>query len=361
MKVLVTGASGYVGSRLVPRLLSDGHDVRASFSSAGRADDLWWHDHERLEVAEMDVLDADAVRSAVDGVDAVVYLIHGMGGDDFVEKDRESAQHMADAVTAAGVGRVVYLSGVVPDVPEDELSDHIASRLEVERVLGDSDATVITLRAAMIVGSGSTSLEIVRQISERVALQTVPTWMDSTVQPIAICDVLDCVAAALTVDVPSRSFDIGGPQAMPYAELLQVYADVAGLERPQVDVPLVPTAVVGKIAGRLTDVPSSTVESLIESLREDMIVHEDDFLTALLPQDHEMVDLRDSFERALADVDEAVPPAQRDPVGPMPQDPTWSGGGRSGAVRAVAGAVSGAAAKVVTTLRGDSEASPEAR
>ncbi len=351
MLVLVTGATGYVGSRLVPRLLEDGHQVRAAFSRPERSREFWWND--RVEVVQMDVLDQEQVHEAVAGVDAVVYLIHGMGGGDFMDKDRESATHMAAAIDRAGVGRVVYLSGVVPDVPEEDLSDHISSRLEVERILGGSTATAIALRAALIVGSGSTSLEIVRQVSERVAVQTIPTWMDSTVQPIAIVDVLECLAAALTVDIESRAFDIGGPEAMPYAELLRMYADVAGLDRPQVEVPLLPDALVGTITGWLTDVPSPTVKSLIESLHHDMVAGDDDFVRELLPPGHRLVGLRDSLERALVPADESVAFERRDPVGPMPHDPAWATGGQDGPVRAVVSGASAAVAAVTRRVTGE--------
>ncbi|MCW2758745.1 MAG: epimerase, partial [Nocardioidaceae bacterium] len=172
MKILVTGASGYVGSRLVPRLLADGHDVRISVTHPPDPDELWWLD--RVEVAEMDALEPAQVDRAVAGTDAVYFLIHGMSDSAFATKDRTAATLMAAAVTAHHVERVVYLSGLVPRVPETDLSEHIASRLEVERLLSTSDATVVALRAAILVGAASTSFEIVRQVSARLAIQTIP-------------------------------------------------------------------------------------------------------------------------------------------------------------------------------------------
>ena len=322
MKILVTGATGYVGGRLVPVLLERGHDVRTTTSSPDR-EQPWWGP--RVETVVMDALDRDQVAAACEGVDAVYYLIHGMDGDDFAETDRRAAAHFADGVRAHGVGRVVYLSGVVPDAPEEELSEHIGSRLEVERILGETPATVVTLRAAVLLGSGSTSFEVVRQISERMPVQTVPTWMDSDVQPVAVVDVLDALAGALAYEGPSRHFDVGGPDRLRYGALLGAYAEQAGLERPQVDVPLLPTRLVGTLAGSLTDVPRPTVEALVESLHHDMVAADDDFRSMLLPEGHRLVGLTDALRRSLAP--RATAPQDADPMGPLPQDPAWASGG----------------------------------
>ncbi len=348
--VLVTGATGYVGSRLIPRLLRDGHTVRAAATNLDKARGRWWAD--QVELVRMDVLDADTVDAAVAGVDAVFYLIHGMSGADFAVRDRESSETMAFACANADVRTIVYLSGLVPDVPEDELSEHIASRLEVERILtgASSGIRAITLRAAIVTGSGSTSFEIVRQISERVPVQAIPAWMDSRVQPIAVVDVVEALAGALRLESESRSYDVGGPERMPYTRLLDAYAAVAGLSRPQVVVPGLPTDLVGTLAGAITDVPSSTVEALVESLRHDMVCHDVDWTYDLLPEDHEILEVEESFARALAPADERVPPAERDPLGPMPGDPVWAGGQGGGLASAVAGAkavVGGLAGRVV--------------
>lgn len=327
MKVLVTGATGYVGGRLVPRLLDEGHQVRTTTHDPSK-DGPWFSD--RVETVEMDIQDADQVGAAVEGVDAVYYLIHGMGGgDDFAQKDREAAQHVAQALTKHGTSRVIYLSGIVPPVDESELSEHISSRLEVEEILSSTPATAITLRAAVLMGSGSTSFEIIRQVSERMPLQTVPDWMNSDVQPIAVVDAVEAMVGALTADVGTRSYDIGGPERLPYADLLDRYATVAGLERPQVEVPLLPTDLVGFLAGSLTDVPTPTVEALVESLHHDMVCGEEDFRRDLLPEGHELVGLDESFRRSLGDPREtsAADPATADPMGPMPQDPSWAAGG----------------------------------
>jgi uncharacterized protein YbjT (DUF2867 family) len=323
MIVLVAGTTGYVGSRLVPLLLREGHEVRAGTRSRSALDDYFWAD--RVTPVDLDVNDPDSCRAAVDGVDAVVYLVHGLSGDDFRDNDKRAAQNVADAVTAAGVGRVVYLSGLVPDVPEDELSEHIVSRLEVERVLTGTPATTITLRAAVLVGAASTSFEVVRQISDRLPVQPLPRWMDSEVQPIAVVDVLEALVGALEVPGPSRHYDVGGTERLSYGDLIRTYADVAGTRRLAVTVPGLPTGLVGKMAGRLTDVDGPTVESLVESLKHSMVCAEDDFRADLLPEGHELVGLRDALARALDDPDPSVPGADRDPMAPLSSDPDWVG------------------------------------
>ena len=322
MKILVTGATGYVGGRLVPRLLERGHAVRTTTSSPDR-EEPWWGDS--VETVVMDVLDAEQVAAACEGVDAVYYLIHGMGGDDFAKTDREAATNLAKAVSSQGVARVIYLSGIVPDVADEDLSEHIASRREVERILSETSATVVVLRAAVLLGSGSTSFEIIRQASERMPVHTIPTWMDSMVQPIAVVDALEALVGALDYVGPSRHFDVGGPDRLRYGALLDAYTSQAGLKRPQVDVPLLPTALVGTLVGSLTDVPRPTVEALVESLRHDMVAADDDFRELLLPDDHRLVGLDEALRRSLSPL--ATTPEDADPMGPLPQDPSWASGG----------------------------------
>ncbi len=240
--------------------------------------------------------DEDVVLAAVEGVDAVVYLVHSMGdGDDFADRDREAAERTALACEKHGVERLVYLSGLVPP---GELSEHLSSRQEVEQIFLDSDVPATVLRAAMVIGAGSTSFEMLRRMTERVPLVPVPAWMQRELQPVAVEDVVESIARALEGDPRNRHYDLGGDEVVTYRELLAEFADVAGLWRPQFVVPLVPQRLVSEIIALVAGMPRSTVNALVESLSHDMVCREDDIRTDLL-DGHELTSIREAFERSL--------------------------------------------------------------
>ena len=314
MRILVAGATGYIGSRLVPVLLRRGHDVVAASTTGPDPDRFYWGD--AVFNVAMDATNASQVLHATAGVDAVCYLVHGLAGRGFSTRDRVAAQHLRNAVDSHGIRRVVYLSGFVPDVPEAELSPHIASRLEVERILLESTAATLSLRAGVVIGAGSTSFEIIRQTASMLLVQPVPLWMHSRVQPIAVADVLRALADALEGDAVG-DVDIGGPDVVTYPELLAMYAEAAHLPRIQVPLPGAPVGAVSLTAGLVSAAPSWPAAALVRSLRHDMICRPGQ-------PDPDKVDLTDALPLREA-LDEALladGPGGR-ASGREPSDPAW--------------------------------------
>ena len=223
----------------------------AAVRREGSADEHAWRDEVTPRL--FDIEDPELIRSAVVGMDAVIYLVHSMEDGDFVTKDREAAEHMAAACAEAGVERIVYLSGLVPD---GELSDHLRSRLQVEQVFLESEVPATVLRAAMVMGSGSTSFEILSRLTRRVPFTPIPAWMHSRLQPVAIEDVAHLVCGALRGEPRNRHYDVGGDEVVAYPELLATMADVMHLRRRQFTLPWAPRRLVGPIVARLTGMPS---------------------------------------------------------------------------------------------------------
>ena len=267
----------------------------------------------------LDVADDTSVRVAVAGVDVVVYLVHAMDSDDFVAKDREAAQRTARACAAAGVDRIVYLSGLVPP---GELSDHLRSRHEVEQVFLDSEVPTTVLRAAMVIGAGSTSYELLRRLSERVPLVTpVPAWMRRRLQPVAIEDVVHLVVRVIADPPRNRAYDVGGEEVLTYPDLLGRYAEVAGLRRLRFPVPFAPRWLVGRACALISGMDRTTVESLVDSLCHDMVCREDDVRTDVLEPGFRYTGVTEALRRSLTD--ESVPGTSRagDVQAPAATDP----------------------------------------
>jgi uncharacterized protein YbjT (DUF2867 family) len=321
MRVHVTGASGYVGSRLVPALLAAGHEVVAAARDTAGLDRFAWADD--VERRYLDVEDTVSVHLAVRDLDAVFYLVHSMGAGEFLTRDREAAESLVAACAYAGTARVVYLSGLGPDVAPEELSDHLRSRLEVEQILLAGPAPATVLRASMVIGGGSMSFEVMRRMSERLPVLTLPIWMTSRIQPIAVEDVVRLLVAALDGEPHRRSFDVGGDEVLTYAELLTRFAAAAGLVRPQVPLLFAPVAVVGEGVALLTGIPRSTIRALVRSLTHDMVCREDDVRRALSPG-VPYLPLDEALARSLAG-DTAATSPDGDVQGEADSDPDWVG------------------------------------
>ncbi len=316
MRILVLGASGYVGSRVVPALLEAGHEVVAASSSVPAPERFSWGDD--VDWARCDVTDAEAVSAAMAGVDGVCYLVHSLNMRTFVERDRRGAEIVRDAVPGSGVRRVVYLSGLVPDKPVEDLSKHISSRLEVEEVLEQAESattSVVSLRAGVVIGAGSTSFEVIRQLSTLLLVQPVPSWLEHKVQPIAVSDVLRAMVEAFADDHLTGAVDIGGPSILPYAKLLAECSRAAGLVRLRVPTISVPGPLVGLGAASLVAAPFWTVTALIESLRDDMVCRPE---ATWVPKDGEpLLGIREAMVRCF-EPDGSVPEA------PLPSDADWT-------------------------------------
>ncbi|AWS43264.1 SDR family oxidoreductase [Streptosporangium sp. 'caverna'] len=331
MKCLVTGATGYIGGRLVPGLLDAGHEVRCMVRSAGRLRDQPWAS--RVEIAEADATDAEQTRKALDGVEVAYYLIHTMGGgSDFADADRRAATTFAAAAKEAGVGRIVYLGGLAPN---EELSPHLRSRVEVGEIFLDSGVPAVVLRAAVIIGSGSASFEMLRYLTERLPVMTTPRWVRTRTQPIAIRDVLRYLVAWASVEKEvNRSFDIGGPDVLTYADMMTVYAEIAGLPRRVIiPVPMLSPGLSSHWVGLVTPVPAGLARPLVESLRNEAVCREHDVADYVKDPPGGLIGLREAVELALQRIKEAKvltrwssASTPGTPSDPLPTDPDWAGG-----------------------------------
>ena len=226
---LVTGATGYIGGRLVPRLLAEGFDVRVLVRSPEKLRNIPWA--LQVDIREGDLQDPLAVAAASQDVDVVYYLVHSMGQKgDFEQRELDCAHNVAASAKAAGVSRIVYLGGLHPEGVE--LSKHLRSRSEVGEILQASGVPTLTLQAGVIIGSGSTSFEMIRHLTDVLPVMTAPKWVGNKIQPIAVRDVMHYLLAA--ADVPAsvnRAVDIGGPEVLTYMEMMNEYAVEAGMRK----------------------------------------------------------------------------------------------------------------------------------
>ncbi len=281
MKVLVTGATGYIGGRLIPRLIAAGHSVRAVARDSGRLVGRF----ENVEVVEGDLFDAASIRSALAGIEVAYYLVHSMGEErgDFAARDNEAARIFSQAASDEGVRRIVYLGGL--GVEGSDLSHHLRSRQETGKSLRTGGVPVTEFRAAIIVGSGSASFEMLRYLTERLPVMVAPKWVSTPCQPISVRDVLAYLVAELGLP-PSdddRTVEIGGADVLSYREMMLRYAAIRGLKRKLLVVPFFTPRLSSGWVHLVTPIPSSIARPLIDGLRNDVVVR-DDSAKRLFPQ-----------------------------------------------------------------------------
>jgi uncharacterized protein YbjT (DUF2867 family) len=270
--VLLTGASGYVGGRLLALLEQEGHRVRCL---ARRPEYVRERVGPGTEVVAGDVLDRDSLDAALRDVDVAYYLVHSMGSTGSFEKaDRDAATNFAAGARAAGVGRIIYLGALGRE--DEELSAHLRSRQEVGRILRDSGVPVIELRASIVIGSGSLSFEMIRALVDRLPVMITPRWVTVPAQPIAIDDLLDYLLAALHLPLSRAGvYEVGGADRMSYAEIMQVYAQFRGLRRYMLRVPVLTPYLSSLWLGLVTPLYARIGRKLIESIVHSTVVRDD--------------------------------------------------------------------------------------
>jgi uncharacterized protein YbjT (DUF2867 family) len=328
---LVTGSTGYIGGRLVPRLIEAGHDVRVLVRQPEKLRNIPWA--LKVDIREGDLQSAEAVSAAMQGVDVVYYLVHSMGQKgDFEQRELDCAHNVAKAARSAGVTRIVYLGGLHPEGVE--LSKHLRSRSEVGEILMASGVPTLALQAGVIIGSGSTSFEMIRHLTDVLPVMTAPKWVGNKIQPIAVRDVLYYLLAA--ADVPAsvnRAVDIGGPEVLTYMEMMNEYAVEAGMrKRAILKLPVLTPYLASQWVNLVTPIPRALAVPIIESLQHDCVMKNNDVDALIAPPAEGLLPYRRAVHLALGkmqagDIETSWQNSSVDgaPSDPLPSDPEWAG------------------------------------
>jgi uncharacterized protein YbjT (DUF2867 family) len=321
---LLTGATGYIGSRLASRLLKEGYRIRCVVRCAEKARARSWANDERVELIELDLHDVDALAEAMKGCCAAYYLVHSMMiGSTYRENDMGLASCFSAAATKAGLPRIIYLGGL--GETGTDLSEHLSSRREVENSLAAGTAELTVLRAAMIIGSGSASFEILRNLVERLPVMITPRWVCTQSQPIAIGDVLRYLVDVLnTPETVGKAIDIGGRDVRTYEELMQVMAMALGLRRRLIiRVPVLTPRLSSLWIHLVTPVSSRIARPLAEGLRN-RVVCRNDLAQQLMPGP--LHGVKEAIELAVEHSTDPPLASSCFDAGKIPGDPNWAGG-----------------------------------
>lgn len=328
--MLVTGATGYIGGRLVPRLLEAGHEVRVIVRDPARLRDVPWA--AQVDVVAGDLRLAADVARAVEGIEVLYYLVHSMSSaGDFESTERHVASTVATAAAAAGVGRIVYLGGLHP---EGKLSAHLRSRKEVGEILMRSGVPTAALQAGVVIGSGSASFEMIRHLTEVLPYMPAPKWVRNFIQPIAVRDVLHYLIGAATLPPEvNRAFDIGGPDVLRYGQMMNGYAVEAGLkQRPIASLPVLTPYLASQWVNLVTPIPRALAVPIISSLQNDAVCREHDIDQYIAPPEAGLTGYRTAVRYALAKMREGEvetswqnATVQGAPSDRLPSEPDWSG------------------------------------
>ncbi len=330
-RALVTGSTGYIGGRLVPRLIDAGFEVRVLVRNAEKLRDVPWR--RDVDIVEGDIAIRDDVDAACDGIDTFYYLVHSMGQPgDFESVERQGAHNVAEAARASGVSRIVYLGGLHPQ--SEELSKHLRSRKEVGDILLRSGVPTIALQAGVIIGSGSTSFEMIRHLTDVLPIMTAPKWVGNMIQPIAVRDVLHYLIEAADVDpTVNRVLDIGGPDVLSYGEMMNQYAEEAGMRRRTIiRLPVLTPYLASQWVNLVTPIPRALAVPIIASLQHDCVMSNHD-VDDIIPQPEEGLT---SYRRAVGLALQRLAAGDIEtswqntsvataPSDPLPSDPDWTG------------------------------------